>query len=91
MNRPNFTELVTAFKGGSSKGVGFKPVKLGTFDGARDRKVVDVWLAEMEDYFHATKVNRHSDVELAQSYLKGYASTWWRMVRQEKGKTHGYT
>jgi hypothetical protein len=29
-------------------------------------------------------------VELAQSYLKGYASTWWRIVRQEEGKTHGY-
>jgi hypothetical protein len=31
------------------------------------------------------------DVELVQSYLKGYASTWWRTVRQEEGKTHGYT
>jgi len=45
----------------------------------------------MEDYIHATKVARHSAVELAQSYLKGYASTWWRTVRQEEGKTHGYT
>jgi hypothetical protein len=45
----------------------------------------------MEDYFHATKVGQHSAVELAQSYLKGYASTWWRTVRQEEGKTHGYT
>ncbi len=26
MNRPDFTELVTTLKGGSSKGVGFKPV-----------------------------------------------------------------
>jgi hypothetical protein len=91
MNRPNFTKLVVALKGGSSKGVGFKPAKPGTFDGARDRKVVDAWLAEMEDYFHAAKVGWHSAVELAQSYLKGYASTWWRMVKQEKGKTHGYT
>jgi hypothetical protein len=56
--------------------VGFKPTKLGNFHGVRDQKVVDVWLAEMEDYFHATKVGRHSAVELAQSYLKGYASTW---------------
>jgi hypothetical protein len=45
----------------------------------------------MEDYLHAAKVGRHSTMELAQSYLKGYASTWWRMVRQEEGKTHGYT
>jgi hypothetical protein len=30
-------------------------------------------------------------VELAQSYLKGYASTWWRIMKQEEGKTHGYT
>jgi len=52
---------------------------------------VDAWLAEMEDYLHAAKVGRHSAVELAQSYLKGYASTWWRTVRQEEGKTHGYT
>jgi hypothetical protein len=30
-------------------------------------------------------------MELAQSYLKGYVFTWWRTVRQEEGKTHGYT
>jgi len=36
MNRPNFIELVVALKGGSSKGVGFKPAKLGNFDGVRD-------------------------------------------------------
>jgi len=91
MNRPDFNELVTTLKGGSSKGVGFKPVRLGNFDGAWDRKVVDAWFVEMEDYLHAAKVGRHSAVELAQSYLKGYASTWWRTVRQEEKKTHGYT
>ncbi len=91
MNRPNFNELVTALKGGSSKGVEFKPARPGNFDGAWDRKVVDAWLVEMEDYFHAAKVSRHSAVELTQSYLKGYASTWRRTVRQEEGKTHGYT
>jgi len=36
MNRPDFGELVVAFKGGSSKNVGFQPVKIGNFDGARD-------------------------------------------------------
>jgi len=46
---------------------------------------------EMEDYLHAAKVGRHSVVELAHSYLNGYASTWWKKVRQEEGKTHGYT
>jgi hypothetical protein len=91
MNRSDYNELVAAFKGGSSKGVGFKPARLGNFDGAWDRKVVDAWLAEMEDYLHVAKVGRHLAVELAQSYLKGYASTWWRTVRQEEGKTHGYT
>jgi hypothetical protein len=30
-------------------------------------------------------------MELTQSYLKGYASKWWRTTRQEEGKTHGYT
>jgi hypothetical protein len=45
----------------------------------------------MEDYFHATKVGQHSVVKLAQSYLKGYASTWWRTMRQEERKTNGYT
>jgi hypothetical protein len=30
-------------------------------------------------------------MELVESYLKGYASTWWRTVRQEEGKSHGYT
>ncbi len=42
MNRPDYNELVTALKGGSSKGVGFKPARPGNFEGARDRKVVDV-------------------------------------------------
>jgi len=45
----------------------------------------------MEDYLHAAKVGRHSVVELAQSYLKGYVATWWRTVKQEEGKNHGYT
>ncbi len=49
MNRPDFSELVEVLKGGSSKSVGFKPARLRNFDGARDRKVVDAWLAEMED------------------------------------------
>jgi len=84
MNRPDFNELVAAFKGGSSKGVGFKPARPGNFDRAWDRKVVDVWLAEMEDYLHAAKVGRHSAIELAQSYLKGYASTWWRTQRMQR-------
>jgi hypothetical protein len=91
MNRPHYNEFVTAFKGGSSKSVRFKPARPGNFQGARDLKVVDAWLAEMEDYLHAAKVGRHLAMELAQSYLKGYASTWWRTVRQEEGKTHGYT
>jgi hypothetical protein len=41
MNRPDFTELVAALKGRSSKGGRFKLTKLGNFDGIRDRKVVD--------------------------------------------------
>jgi hypothetical protein len=91
MNRLDFSELVVVLKGGSSKGVGFKHVEPRNFDGIQDRKVVDAWFANMEDYIHAAKVGRHSAMELAQSYLKGYASTWWRRVTQEEGKTHGYT
>jgi hypothetical protein len=91
MNRPDFSELVAALKGGASKDVRFQPAEPGNFDGARDRKVVDAWLAKMEDYLHAAKVGRHLAVELAESYLKGYAATWWRTVRQEEGKNHGYT
>jgi len=45
----------------------------------------------MEHYLHVVKVGRHFAVELAQSYLKGYASTWWRIVKQKEGKTHDYT
>jgi hypothetical protein len=90
INRPDFGELVVALKSGSSKHVGFQSAKPGNFDGARDRKVVDAWLAEMEDYIHVAKVGWHSAVELAQSHLKGYAATWWRTVRQEEGKNHGY-
>ncbi len=44
----------------------------------------------MEDYLHATKVGGHLTVELAQFYLKGYVATWWRTVRQEERKNHGY-
>jgi hypothetical protein len=29
-------------------------------------------------------------MEVAQSYLKGYASTRWRTLRHEEGKNHGY-
>jgi hypothetical protein len=53
--------------------------------------VVNAWLAKMEDYLHGAKVRQHLAVELAQSYLKGYVSTWWRTVKQREGKTHGYT
>jgi len=91
MNRPDFSELVAALKGGASKDAKFQPAKLGNFDGARDQKVVDTWLTKMEDYLHATKVGGHSTVELAQFYLKGYATTWWRTVRQEERNNHGYT
>ncbi len=91
MGRPNFGELVAALKTGAVKGERFQPAKPGNFDGARDRKVVDAWLAEMDDYLHAAKVGRNSAVELPHSYLKGYAATWWRTVRQEEGKNHGYT
>jgi hypothetical protein len=81
MNRPNFGELVVAIKGRSFKSVGFQLAKPGNFDGVCNRKYMDAWLAKMEDYIHAAKIGRHLAVELAQSYLKGYASTWWRMVR----------
>jgi hypothetical protein len=91
MGRPDFGELVAALKMGAAKGERFQPAKPGNFDGARDRKVADAWLAEMDDYIHATKVGQNSAVELAQSYLKGYAATWWQTVRQEEGKNHGYT
>jgi len=90
MNRPDFGELVAALKMGTSKGKRFQLAKPRNFDGVRDRKVVDAWLVEMDDYLHATKVGRHSAVELTQSYLKGYVATWWRTVRQEEGKNHGY-
>jgi hypothetical protein len=56
MNRPNFSELVASLKGGTSKDARFQPAKPGNFDGARDRKVVDAWFVEMEDYLHAAMV-----------------------------------
>jgi hypothetical protein len=76
MGRLDFGELVAALKTGAAKGERFQPAKPGNFDGARNHKVVDAWLAEMDDYLHAAKVGRNSTVELAQSYLKGYAATW---------------
>jgi hypothetical protein len=81
MNKPDFRELVATLKGGASKDARFQPAKPENFDGAHDQKVVDAWLAEMEDYLHAAKVGRHSAVELAQSYLKGYVATWWRTMK----------
>jgi hypothetical protein len=36
MNRPDFIKLVEALKRGSFKSVGFKPIKLGNFDGVQD-------------------------------------------------------
>jgi len=90
MNGSDFNELVTTLKGGVSKDARFQLIKLENFDGAHDRKVVNAWLAKMEDYLHGAKVGQHSTMELAQSYLKGYAVTWWKIVRQEEGKNHGY-
>jgi hypothetical protein len=83
--------LIKALKGGSFKNVGFKPTKLGNFNGVQDQKVVDVWFSKMEDYLHAAKVRQHSTVELVQSYLKGYISTWWKMVREKERKSPNYT
>jgi len=65
MGRPDFGELVAALKTGAAKGERFQLAKPGNFDGARDRKVVDAWLAEMDNYLHAAKVGRNSAVELA--------------------------
>jgi hypothetical protein len=45
----------------------------------------------MEDYLHTAKVGQNSTLEFAKSYLKNYVSTWWRIMKQEEGKTHGYT
>jgi hypothetical protein len=36
MNRPDFSELVVALKGGSYKNAGYQPTKPGNFDGACD-------------------------------------------------------
>ncbi len=91
MGRPDFGELVAALKTGVAKGERFQLAKPRNFDGAHDRKVVDAWLAEMDDYLHVAKVGRNSAMELTQSYLKGYAAIWWRTVRQKEGKNHGYT
>jgi hypothetical protein len=51
MNRLDFGELVAAFKTGTAKGERFQLAKPGNFDGARDRKVVDAWLVEMDDIY----------------------------------------
>jgi len=39
----------------------------------------------MDDYLHAAKVGRHSAVELAQSYLKGYAQSYLKGYGLIKG------
>jgi hypothetical protein len=36
MNKLDFSELVVAFKGGSSKNAGYQPAKLGNFNSARE-------------------------------------------------------
>jgi len=91
ISRHNFIGLVEAFKRKSLKNVGFKFIKLWNFDGLQDQKVINAWIAKMEDYLHVVKVGQQSIVQLAQSYLKDYGLTWWRTMRQEEGKTHGYT
>jgi hypothetical protein len=51
MKRPDFSELVAALKGGSSKNAGFQLAKPGNFNGVRNQKVVDAWLAEMKTIY----------------------------------------
>ncbi len=80
MNRFDFTELVATLKKGASKGVGFKLAELGNFDTIWNQKVVDAWLAGMEDYIHAAKIGRHSAVEPAQCYLKGYVKVYFELM-----------
>jgi hypothetical protein len=36
MNKPDFSDLVAALKGGSSKNAGFQPAKPRNFDGVHD-------------------------------------------------------
>jgi len=81
MNRPDFSELVVALKGGASKDVMFQPAKLGNSMMFVTERLWALGLQRWEDYLHAAKVRRHLAVELAQSYLKGYAATWWKTVR----------
>jgi hypothetical protein len=91
MNRRDFVGLVEALKRRSPKIITSKPTKPKNFDRVWNRKVVDVGPTKMQHYLHAIKVGWHSTMELAQSYLKGYCLTWWKTIRQEEGKTHGYT
>jgi hypothetical protein len=79
MNRPDFGELVAALKTGTSKGERFQPAKPGNFNGARDRKVVDAWLTEMEDYIHAAKIGRHS-IASEDRYKTTFAIDWGTFV-----------
>jgi uncharacterized alpha-E superfamily protein len=76
-----FQQVGNIFKGVSSRSTRFTPTKCRSFNGVHDCKVVNALHSNMEDYIHIMKVNSNPMVELVRSYLKGYASTWWRNVR----------
>ncbi len=61
MNRPDFSELVVAFKGGSSKNAGFQSAKPGNFDGAHDRKL---WMLGLQKWRITYMLRRLDNIRL---------------------------
>jgi len=57
MNRPDFNKLVMTLKGRASKDVKFQPTKPENFDGAHDRKVVDIGLQKWRIIYMPPRLN----------------------------------
>src|SRR5271169_3699360 len=59
-----------------------KPLKPNTYDGEKlDPQTGDIWLARMTTYLRLTNTAEADRVEIASSYLKGVAYTWFMNER----------
>lgn len=83
---PEWQEMMKLLLSNSTKAkFKVKPKEPETFEGTRNRKALNTWLLELEQYFRAAKLSDKDRVEVASTYLRGYAQQWWQKCLQDQG------
>ena len=64
----------------------FKNIKSSTFDGeSKTGEEVEVWLLDINKYFHIYNYSSNMKVKMAIYNLKGKVSIWWQDMKLTKG------